>query len=157
MTVNESQTELINREAVDSQLTDVFKQISNSGIPMSCASNFDGTNDNQLRLASIATGGGSEPGQQWINKEFTFHYWFIHTVEIQDDKSGEVTVAPRTVLISNDGDAISFVSFGVAQSLRVILQYKGIDKLANGVTVAVKARGTRKGYRVLYLEPVVDK
>ncbi len=139
-----------------SMVADVLAGIEGVGQVYRSADNFDGPTNNQLTLASLATGGGAESGDDFIGKEFTFKYWFLQPIELVDAKTGEVTIAPRVVLISKEGQAISYCSFGIARSLDIILKYKGFKSLGDGVTVEIKRRKTRQGFGVLFLVPKLE-
>lgn len=142
--------QLAERRTAEPSVFDRFNEFFGSGIS---ASNFDGTKFEQLKLAAITTGGKATPGAEYIGKEFTFRYWFIQHVQIENPKTGEITDCPRVVLIGDGGEAIQFVSMGVYQTLRTILQYLGTGSLGEGVTVIPRSKKARVG-NVLFLEPV---
>lgn len=132
----------------------VFKQMDAAFGGGPAVHNFRGTAEQQMVLALAATTGGAESGQDLVGGEFAFVHWYVHPVDIVDEKTGEVVTCPRVVLIDKDGTAVQFVSHGVYQSLRVILQYIGFGQLSEPRRVAIKQKSTRKGRRILYLQPI---
>lgn len=118
--------------------------------------NFAGTPDQRMKLASMALGGAAEPGGELVGEVFEFSNWFIQHVQLENEKTGELTDCPRVVLIDPAGNAIQFVSFGVYQSLRIILSYTGLGKIDPPRRVKICQRKTRKGWKVMYLDPVTD-
>lgn len=49
----------------------------------------------------------------------------IQEVQLTDDKTGEIQLAPRTTLIAEDGTAYSATSVGIFQSMRQLLKLAG--------------------------------
>lgn len=130
-----------------------FDAVMESSSTTKFASNFPADPKKGLRLTSLAISGDAQKADDFIGREFHFIYWFLHKVEVLNKETGEMNPAPRIVLISADGEAIQFVSNGVAQSLRLILHYEGVGELLEPVPVIVKQKATRQGFKILYLQP----
>ena len=120
------------------------------------ASNFSGNRMELLRLTATAMAGDTRPGSELVGKRFTIKHWFVHPVDLTNPETGEVQTCPRTVLINDAGEAISFVSMGVLATLKVILDFMGHGDLGDGVTVEIQTRKTGGKRNILLLHPVVD-
>lgn len=79
------------------------------------------------------------------------------TVQVTDPDSGEVSDAPRTVLVGADGTNYHSVSKGVLDSLRMIFRMIGVPSAARPITVVAREVQTRKGYRTVQLSVVPPK
>lgn len=135
----------------------MFRKIAGLGGTSVSASNFTGDNNRLLALTAVAIGGDAKPGGEMVGKRFTFTHWYVHPVEILNQKTYEVSTEPRTVLIDKDGKAISFVSRGVFGSLDVILKFMGTGDLGDGVTVEIRSKRSRSVGNVLLLHPIVGE
>lgn len=133
---------------------DAFKEFGDAG---KSVSNIVGNGQQQLKLLALVTSGGSIAGGDNVGKEIAFKWWFVQAVDIESEESGEIKTTPRTVLVTADYTAYTFASHGVYQSLRTILQFYGTGDLDKPVKVRISQKNTRKGQRVLFLEPIIDE
>lgn len=152
MSEKQSQLSPVEQPAETTSVFDVFKEFGAAG---QAVSNFAGNPNQMMKLVALATSGGGESGGNHVGDTIEFSHWYVHPVEIEDSEGGEMRTCPRVVLIDRAGTAYQFVSFGIYQSLRVILQFLGTGKLEPPARVVIRQRSTRKGFRVLFLEPVV--
>lgn len=63
-----------------------------------------------------------------INNVIELKNVYVEIVELHDDKTGEMTKAPRIVLIDSKGDGYTCVSTGIFSSLKKIFQVFGIPE-----------------------------
>jgi hypothetical protein len=63
-----------------------------------------------------------------INNEIDLKNVYVEIVELHDDKTGEMTKAPRIVLIDDKGNGYTCVSTGIFSSLKKIFQVFGMPE-----------------------------
>lgn len=78
---------------------------------------------------------------------------FCETVTIIKEDTGEKVVAPRIVLIADDGKNYNSTSFGIFNSLKKLMQVFGVPTWTEPVSVKVK-QINRQQNRILTLEVV---
>ena len=118
--------------------------------------NFNGSQDEQWAMAAKCAGSDCENASEHINQVLCIKYWYHHRVEITDQDTGEIRECDRVVLISADGEFISFVSAGVMAGLQLIRQFKGDGPYDPAVRVKLKQNLTRSGHTINDLEPVIS-
>lgn len=74
--------------------------------------------------------------------------YFIHDVEIRNEKSGEVVIVPRMVLIDKAGKTHECVSETLGSSLRAVAFAYGAPPWPDGLNLVPKMK--RKGERNIY-------
>lgn len=119
--------------------------------------NFDGDPRKRVRLLTQATGPKDLTSEELETRVFQMRYWAVHTVEMVDRKSGEVTKNLRVVLISPTGEVVAFVSQGVVQSLGFFVSELGPGPYDPPLPVRVKAGRTAANMRVLSLTLADDE
>lgn len=90
-------------------------------------------------------------GNEMIGKVFDTKWLMAHPVEITDEKTGEITDAVRTVLVSPEGRTMSFVSSGILRSLRVMVMLYGRGPWDPPLPLEVKQINTRNSRRTFTL------
>lgn len=89
-----------------------------------------------------------------INKTVTVQDVYIEMLELTDSETGEVTTAPRTVLISPNGESYVAVSVGVYNSIRRLFNVFGTPhKWEEPIEILVKQKS--KGTNQILLFEVV--
>lgn len=117
--------------------------------------NFTGTDRESFafRMKCLnATGGGDSA----IGQVIAVKHWLIHQVQFTSEETGETVETFRTVLVSPTGEAISFVSQGVANGVRQIFSEFGTAPLDPPLMCKVEQRATAKKRRVYVLIVVPD-
>lgn len=117
-------------------------------------SNFDGDEMQRWRLTAVACGPGVFGFDDQPKDGIAVKYWYAHKVEIVNPSDGEITNAIRVVLIQPDDVAFAFVSNGVAQDLRRIIQAFGAKVFNPPIRMRVDAVRTRGGFRTFKILPV---
>lgn len=117
--------------------------------------NFDGDDDNKMRLDLIAFNSKCEDDSKSDGEEFAIKYFSIKKYERINDKTGDVTYPYRTVLIAPDFKTIDFSSDGVAQSLALIVRRKGKGPYDPAIKVIVRVRKMPSKHIMYFLEPVM--
>ncbi len=117
--------------------------------------NFDGDKMRKWQLVAFATGSEVSSGDEWAGKEFDLKYWLIHSARINGKTPGEVIDALRTVLVSPDGEAIAFVSDGIAIALQRMVRHIGMGPYVPPIRVKVVKIKTRNGNTYFKIEPAV--
>lgn len=74
----------------------------------------------------------------YINKVIVVRDVFVETIELEDEDTHEVIVAPRVVLIDVAGESYQAVSKGVFNSLARLITAFGEPTWADGLPVIVK-------------------
>lgn len=118
--------------------------------------NFSGTDRESFafRMKCLNASGG---GDSAIGQLLTVRYWLIHEVDFTSEETGEVVKTFRTVLVSPEGEAKSFVSQGIANGVRQIFSEFGTDPLDPPLRCKVEQRSTAKKRRVYVLIVVPDE
>lgn len=90
-----------------------------------------------------------------VNETVDMRHVYVEAIRCTDEKTGEVVVCPRIVIIAADGKTYQAVSKGIFGSLRQIFQMFGAPETWEfALRVRVKQSRTRKGYNVNTLEAV---
>ena len=118
------------------------------------ADNFPDDAATRWRLDNLATTGASKPLDEMIGQELEVHYWRVQAVEIMDPKNGEVIRAPRTVLVTRDGQILHAASIGVFQVVSSLARTFGRGELPKGFKLKVAEIKTRLGHRMMTLQAV---
>jgi len=118
--------------------------------------NFDGDALHNWRLASFATSGSCREGNTIIGQNFALKYWFCHGVEVTKEDGSRVK-AIRTVLMDATGDAYGFVSEGVYESLRLLVQHLGESPDIWPVNIVVRGVERKGGKRFYNIEPAPER
>ena len=97
----------------------------------------------------------STPLIDHLNEDIPLVDFIIQSVQIADEKTGELNIAPRITLIDENGNAYSATSIGVLSSVEQFVAVIGEpDTWEEPVVVrAVEERG-RRGYRFMTLKLV---
>ena len=69
---------------------------------------------------------------------------YIELIDMTNEETGEVSKAPRVILIDTDGHSYSCVSMGVFNSLRRLVQVFGAPTWEEGLSVKVKQIAVNK-------------
>ena len=117
--------------------------------------NFNGTSRENFafRMKCINASGG---GDSAVGQIIDVRHWLIHEVEFTNEETGEAVKTLRTVLVKPDGDAVAFVSQGVAGGIRQIHSEFGLEPLDPPLRCRVEQRSTSKKRRVYVLIVVPD-
>jgi hypothetical protein len=115
--------------------------------------NFDGDAANQFRLNAIAIGPTAASGREMVGQTIAVKYFYIHQVESVDAR-GEISRWPRCVLITAEGLAYSFGSWGVFDMLKLMIRHFGRTAWNPPRVVKVKQVTTRSGNTMLTLDMV---
>jgi hypothetical protein len=80
----------------------------------------------------------------FINKEIAVKHVLIETVELVNEKSGEIEKCPRTVLIDTKGKSYVAVSFGIFNSMKRVVQMFG-EPSTWDKPVSIEVKQIKKG------------
>lgn len=89
-----------------------------------------------------------------INCEINVRDIYAETVEIVNEKTGEVSTAPRIILIDTDGNSYGCCSYGVFNSVKKLIQVFGVPTWHEGIKVipiSIPSKRVQNG-RVLTLK-----
>lgn len=81
----------------------------------------------------------------FINKKIKVTDYLIEITEIANEETGELSQVPRVVLIAEDGKSYQATSYGIANSVRNLVQAVGAAPWAPALEVEVKQRPTKRG------------
>lgn len=73
-----------------------------------------------------------------VNKEIDLRDFVIEPVELRNETTGELEVAPRVVLIDTDGNSYHGVSNGIYNALSRLCMIYGRSSFPNGLPVRIK-------------------
>lgn len=74
----------------------------------------------------------------YINRSIRVKDVYVETIEITDEDTGEVVVAPRIVLIDTDGDSYQAVSKGVFSALSRAIKVFGEPTWDDGLPIIIR-------------------
>ena len=80
-------------------------------------------------------------------------YWFVHSVALADDSTGQKSICPRTVLFDSDGNCFAAVSTGIFSALKLLLTQLGTGELPPGFKIRFTQSKTRNKFRLLSFVP----
>ncbi len=86
-----------------------------------------------------------------LSRDLLVTHYLVHTVDLENVETGEITTCPRTVLVLEDGGTVAFVSDGVLDSLQFLLGIVGLGPWNPPLTLQVKQARTRRGWKVTRL------
>lgn len=89
-----------------------------------------------------------------INKQITVKDVYCEVVTVTNEKTGETSTQPRTVLIDINGDGYQCVSTGIFSAVKKLARVYGMPTWEEGITVEVK-QITRKERQLLTLDVVI--
>lgn len=111
------------------------------------------TEDGKLSLYRARNFAIANTEWDWA-KPFPVANVLYHPAESVDEKTGEVSVYPRTVLVSPDGTAIQFGSMGVYSCIRGILAIYKDRPLNPPILVQLRQRRAKKVGNIFLLDVV---
>lgn len=112
------------------------------------------TDEDSKRKLFNATATPQETVSDHINEIIDIQHVFVEPVQIVDENTGEVSDAPRIVLISPDGTGYQAVSKGIFNAVRRIISIFGEPGQWER-PLRVKIKQIKKGaYNILTLELV---
>ena len=116
--------------------------------------NFSGTAQQVWAKVARATGPTTKDAEDCVGKPIFLTHFYCHAVSIVDKQTGELfDNMPRIVLIDKSGAAWGFVSRGILDGLRMLLQsFSGVLP-PEGIQIVVRRQKTRKGFYVFCIEP----
>lgn len=81
----------------------------------------------------------------FINKKIMVKDVYAETLELVDDETGELTKAPRIVLIDDNGEAYECVSVGMFSSLKKLVAVFGDPTWNEPLPIVVKQEKVKNG------------
>lgn len=79
-----------------------------------------------------------------INEKITIRDVFVEEVDMLNEETGEITAAPRIVLIDVKGKSYAAMSTGIFSSIEKLMQVFGPPTWENGLTVIVRQKMTKE-------------
>lgn len=86
---------------------------------------FNAMNNPQKRVADM------------IGKEIAIRDVFVESVDMVNEETGEITIAPRIVLVDTKGVSYQCVSTGIFSALKKMFQIFGMPTWENGIKTEV--------------------
>ncbi len=114
--------------------------------------NFQGDAMAVWELVSFAKGASCRDGSSLIDQTLPLKWWMVHEVVVNNPDKGPVK-AVRTVLMDPSMNAYGFVSNGIYDSLRDLIEAAGPGPYDPAVNVAIRQRQKQSGRKVYTLEP----
>lgn len=104
------------------------------------------TNEIEEAIIFNAMNGEGEKISSVIGKQLDIYNFYIQNVAITDTLTNEISIIPRCVLITPDGDCYSACSSGLFNSLSRLSACYGLpSEWNNPITVEIKQRETKNG------------
>lgn len=139
-------------ELDQSQSTSLMPLNGDTGRRMS--TNFDGQGMGRMAFISKVTQEKCINADESLNQQIAMRYWFVHEIELMNEKSGELRTVVRTVIVDDHGTAYQFVSDGVYSSLRTFVSIMGPGPYEPPLMVMPKQGNSKGGRRYFYLQPM---
>lgn len=79
-----------------------------------------------------------------INEKITIRDVFVEEVDMLNEETGEITAAPRIVLIDVKGKSYAAMSTGIFSSIEKLMQVFGPPTWEEGLTVIVRQKMTKE-------------
>ena len=118
--------------------------------------NFKGDGIEKWKFISKVTQEEGIPAIKSKGEIIAVVYWYIHEVEVTNERSQRSVKAIRTVLVDDKGNAFTFVSDGIYQSLRTMIYAMGEGPYDPPLYVVVREGESKGRRRFYYLEPAPD-
>ena len=118
---------------------------------MYCSIEAD-TQEQRLDIYDAVSSAGSL--DDMVGKTVSIENVIIQPVEVEDEKSGEMELRNRIVLVEPDGTAYACMSTGVETSIRNLFAIVGMPPWAPALTFEVTKKQGRNGYKFTTLQRV---
>ena len=82
---------------------------------------------------------------------------FVEEVRFADEETGEITYAPRIVVIDTNGESYQAVSVGVMSAFKKLFQFFGQPTWTNGIPLEVKQVKNGKNNILTFAIPMKKK
>lgn len=112
-----------------------------------------GNDEAGITARVAAMSGGMETLKEYVGRTIKVADWFIHTVDREDAKSGEVRQGPRLVLIMDDGSMVVTSSAVVASTIGHLCSLTGFTSF-NPPREFVVGQGIGPNGKYLTITPV---
>lgn len=113
--------------------------------------NFQGSAQEVWEKVSFARSVSCRPGNELINNVFPLSYWLCHEAYVNKETGRQQCV--RTVLMDATGTCYGFMSNGVYDSLRDLVQALGPGPYDPPINITVRSKDKEGGRRVYTIEP----
>lgn len=115
---------------------------------------LDKDNERHKRIIMRCVGDCDHRLKDCINMELQITDVFAHRVELTNEQTGEVTVAPRCVIITVQGETVECVSEGVYRDLSMLMWLYGKPPWSTPLLVSPKLVQLDGGRNLLKLKLV---
>lgn len=82
---------------------------------------------------------------EMINRQIMLRDVIVETVQVANPETGEVSTAPRTILIDDEGHSYQAVSAGVFNSVKRLFNLMGFPTYEEPVPITIIQTETKKG------------
>lgn len=100
--------------------------------------------------------GQATPLSDMIGKRLAVRHIVAHRIEMLDEKTGEIIIGDRIVLVTPSGEAYGSVSEGIRRSLQLLMQVYGKPPWSPPLVVEMLQLNTKGGRRYYCLNPVAS-
>lgn len=156
------------QDVVEAELADADESTElDSYRPMDVSTAIQGLNDPGTAFFSTLSGEdfegkkaiaraltSSKPLNDSLGETIALANIIVQSVQIADDRTGEINEAPRVTLIDTEGNAFHATSSGLLSSVRNILGVFGEPSTwpASGLEIKVVEERGRRGYRFMTIK-----
>lgn len=115
--------------------------------------NFEGTPKEIWRNLTLGEN-MAEAGADYVGRgPIGVQNWYLHRIRLDAKEGGEFTEPVRTVLYTEDGKILAFVSDGIVKAVANIIKVFGIGPYKPAIKVEVLAIRTANKFTMLTLVP----
>jgi hypothetical protein len=117
--------------------------------------NFQGEGLEKWQFLARMTGSDTLKSNDAIGKMVDPTLWYVHLIEMEDKKTGELTMQPRVAIMARGGQVYSFVSWGIVDALDTLREVFGDGPYDERVKFTVEQVNTRGGNRTFAFKPII--
>lgn len=117
--------------------------------------NFQGDGLEKWQFLARMTGSDTLKSNDAIGKMVDPTLWYVHLIEMEDKKTGELTMQPRVAIMARGGQVYSFVSWGIVDALDTLREVFGDGPYDERVKFTVEQVNTRGGNRTFAFKPII--
>lgn len=104
--------------------------------------------DDKRQVLALMTNAATAVEAELVGKTINLRHVIVHVVELEDEKTGEMTEQNRVVLITEEGESYAAISSGLMRSLENIIAMFGTPDVWEGpIPVQLVEKRSRAGFR----------
>ena len=104
------------------------------------------------RISIVKAMANSKPLDEFLGKTINLRNFIVQSIDMADEKTGEMREAPRVILIDDQGNSYHAISHGIMSALTNVVAVVGEPSTwPQAIAVKPTQEKTRAGFRVFTL------